>query len=171
MLKSALAAPECTIGLIVSADWYDNVVRQDPGAQPEAYRAESVTVKETATTAWMRLFEPAVPVEEDSPEVEPSVPKKIRLADELLSIPVVRDRDSRRMLLELLPRQIADAVPYNGKDRLHVINLVNTCLDYDGGLQHLITAIQALDGGTTPYARAIRLVKELSAAHGNRMIN
>src|SRR5216683_7434077 len=57
-LKSALsAASSAVLGVIVSAGFYDDVVRHDPAAEASMYRPVRVAVKETKTTAWMRLFD------------------------------------------------------------------------------------------------------------------
>lgn len=57
-LRSALDASPGVLALIVS-DWlYDEVVRHDPAAVPGLYRQVQVTVKETATVAWIRVPQP-----------------------------------------------------------------------------------------------------------------
>jgi tetratricopeptide (TPR) repeat protein len=57
-LRSALGASRGVLALIVS-DWlYDEVVRHDPAAVPGLYQQVQVTVKETATRAWIRVPEP-----------------------------------------------------------------------------------------------------------------
>jgi class 3 adenylate cyclase len=54
-LKSALAS--CGIlGLVVSEWFFDEVVRHDTAAEPSTFRRVPVDVKETHTTAWIRVF-------------------------------------------------------------------------------------------------------------------
>jgi hypothetical protein len=54
-VKSALAASPGVAALIVSEWFYEEVVRHDPASNPAAYRRVQVAVKETQTTAWVRL--------------------------------------------------------------------------------------------------------------------
>ncbi|HEU5475286.1 MAG TPA: hypothetical protein VFV67_31975 [Actinophytocola sp.] len=54
-LKDALAASPGVLALITSDWFYHEIVRHEPGATPDAYRAVRVKVKETDVQAWMRL--------------------------------------------------------------------------------------------------------------------
>ena len=54
-LRSALAAAAGPCALIVSEWFHEEVVRQDPAAQPAQYRQIQVAVKETQTRAWVRV--------------------------------------------------------------------------------------------------------------------
>ncbi len=55
-LKAALAASGDILGLVVSEWFYGEVVRHDKAAEPSTFRHINVNVKETRTTAWMRLL-------------------------------------------------------------------------------------------------------------------
>jgi tetratricopeptide (TPR) repeat protein len=52
-LKSALARAAGPVALIVSAWFFDEVVRSSPASDPGAYRKVEVAVKETSTSAWI----------------------------------------------------------------------------------------------------------------------
>src|SRR5918999_2221212 len=54
-VKSALAASPGVAAMIVSEWFFEEVVRHDPASKPAAYRRVPVAVKETHTTAWVRL--------------------------------------------------------------------------------------------------------------------
>jgi hypothetical protein len=52
-LKSALARSPGVLALIVSAWFFDEVVRNTPASAPDTYREVHVSVKETSTPAWI----------------------------------------------------------------------------------------------------------------------
>src|SRR5262249_25126259 len=54
------AASPGVLALIVSDWFFTEVVRHDPAAVPSAYRRIQVAVKETASTGWIRVPDPAV---------------------------------------------------------------------------------------------------------------
>lgn len=54
-LKEALAANSGLVALIASEAIYRDVIRHTPASSPETYRRIGVKVKETETTAWIRL--------------------------------------------------------------------------------------------------------------------
>jgi hypothetical protein len=59
--KMALRDSSGVLALIVSAWFYDEVVRHHPAAEPEAFCPAHVAVKETETTAWFRVLGPTRP--------------------------------------------------------------------------------------------------------------
>nr|WP_052478425.1 AAA family ATPase [Kibdelosporangium sp. MJ126-NF4]CEL18238.1 possible protein kinase/ transcriptional regulator, LuxR family [Kibdelosporangium sp. MJ126-NF4]CTQ90531.1 possible protein kinase/ transcriptional regulator, LuxR family [Kibdelosporangium sp. MJ126-NF4] len=60
-LRSALAASPGVVALIASEWFFEEVVRHDPASVPAAYRRAWVAVKETHTTAWVRLPDQPTP--------------------------------------------------------------------------------------------------------------
>ncbi|MFI5587879.1 hypothetical protein ACIA5G_22700 [Amycolatopsis sp. NPDC051758] len=159
--KAAQKATGAELALVASDTFYHDVVAEDPAAAPGDYRRIPVVVKETTTTAWLRLLGgrttgPLV--------VEPvSVPEKAdfpALVSALLAVPCVRNGESRRLVLEMLPRrEIADLVPHHPEDRFHVIALARTCQRFDGGLADLLTAIRALEP-ESPQVTALAVIIE-----------
>ena len=80
-LRSALAVSPGMLALIVSDWFFGEVVRHDPAAGPGSYRRVNVTVKETAATGWIRLFDPgAAPAGGSRGEADIAVRDNHRLA-------------------------------------------------------------------------------------------
>lgn len=67
------------------------------------------------------------------------------LVDALLDTRTMREHSSRRLVLELLPTEIATVVYYHPSDRLHVIEMVRTCERYPGGLTQLVEVVRELE--------------------------
>ncbi len=83
------------------------------------------------------------------------------LVDALLTVPSVRDEASRKLVLARMRREIADAVPHHQRTRLHVIELVRTCLDYDDGLGDLLRVLRELEGDSIPVRRSEEAMRAL----------
>jgi hypothetical protein len=146
--------------LIASEAFYHDVIEQDPAADAASYRPIAVSVKQTQATAWLRLPDVSTP----APAPVPARPAPARqsqqsrpspraqavplsdIVDALLDLPFVREVTGRSMLIDMLPPNIANAVPYHAMPRLHVFALVRTCLQYEHGLDSLIEAVRQLDG-------------------------
>ncbi|WP_330276152.1 hypothetical protein OG205_11310 [Lentzea sp. NBC_00516] len=85
------------------------------------------------------------------------------LVDALLEVPSVRDESSRRLVLARMRREISEAVPHHQRARLHVIDLVRTCLDYDDGLGDLLHVLRELEGESIPVRRSEEAAQALAA--------
>jgi hypothetical protein len=83
------------------------------------------------------------------------------LVDALLAVPCVRDDEGRRLLLSRLRPEIAHAVPHQSRTRLQVIELVRTCLDYEGGLDDLRRALHEIEGESIPVRRSAEAMRTL----------
>ena len=83
------------------------------------------------------------------------------LVDALLSAPSMSDEPSRRLVLSRMRREIAQAVPHHQGARLHVIALVRTCLDYDGGLDDLLRVLREAEGNSIPMRRSAEAARVL----------
>jgi effector-associated domain 2 (EAD2)-containing protein len=150
-LKAALAESSGVLAMVVSDHVYRTVIRHDPGLAPGAYQEIPVSVKETNTTAWLRRFD-------DSPPKRPAprpqgVDDLFDLVNALLEVPEVRQESSRRLLLDLLRRDIAVAVPNHHGDRMHVIAMVRTCLAFDNGIAELVATVRKFAGDSEPVRR------------------
>lgn len=100
-----------------------------------------------------------------SPSPEPPEPSGDAfgaLVDALLAVPSVRDEAGRRLVLSRMRREIADAVPHHQRARLHVIELVRTCLDYDDGLSDLLRVLQEIEGSSIPVRRSEEAIRSLA---------
>src|SRR5947207_1451470 len=69
-LREALAHSPVVLALVVSAWFFDEVVRHSVVANPSAYRPVRVAVKETVTTAWICL--PEAPFATPNSAVDPT---------------------------------------------------------------------------------------------------
>jgi hypothetical protein len=158
--KAAQARAAADLALITSDTFFQDVVKNDPAADPGSYRriAAMVKVAETTTEGWLRLLgvPPAIltaPATLPPPEPAHEPLPFAALVEALLAVSCVRDAESRRLLLEMMSRrEIAAAVPHQAEDRLHVIALARTCERYDGGLEELLATVRLLDPGSPQVA-------------------
>ena len=148
-VKAALKQSGAELALIVSDTFYADVVKQDPAAVPESFRQIRVEVKETVTEGWLRLLgapETGVTMSVSASRAELAPVSFPALIEALLAVPCVRNAETRRLLLEMFPRQeIAEAVAHHPEDRMHVIALARTCQRYEGGFDDLLVAVRLLD--------------------------
>lgn len=158
-LRKALRESAEPITVIVSDTFHQDVVRHDPRTEPEKFHPVFVRVKELAVKAWIKYSTPPRPAAAPARSASP-VERLSALVDALLEVPSVREEAGRETLLGLLPPQIRQAVPHHRRPRLQVLELVRTCLDYDGGPAHLLAAIRELEGDSL----AVRGV-EVAARH------
>lgn len=155
--KAAQKVSGADLALIASDSLYREVVVHDPAAIPAAYQQISVSVKETTTTAWLRQL--GAVVNRTVPVASTAGDAMAELVEALLDVPCVRSAESRRLLLEMFPRrEIADLVPYQAQDRLHVIAVVRTCLRFEHGLGDLLAAVRTLEPRSPQVERLAELI-------------
>ncbi|MCP4702142.1 MAG: hypothetical protein GY862_35570 [Gammaproteobacteria bacterium] len=77
--------------------------------------------------------------------------EKQRIVELLLECPSVQDEGSRNALLKQLPRKIASAVNADSNPKVHVLNIVDTCISYPGGLEALLDTLRFFDDKTVQY--------------------
>ncbi len=84
----------------------------------------------------------------DTPtEPEPlSQEEKRQIVDALLACSSIRD--SRNAVLQQLPPEIVDAIQADSRAKIHVANIVDSCLNFPDGLTALVETIRFFDGGT-----------------------
>ncbi|TDC82799.1 hypothetical protein [Actinomadura sp. 7K507] len=159
-LKEAVARAETGIAVIVSRRVYDDVVRHGRGlVDPGDYYQVEVQVKETSDDAWVMVpggrpvrpaAVPAVPEEgvQALPPLGADVPLPLlfRMVDDMLQIPRLRAERGRDQIVGALSLEIAGAVPRSGEARADLFAVLQTCLDYPGGLQQLLQAVQGFVG-------------------------
>ncbi|WP_117398783.1 effector-associated domain 2-containing protein [Actinomadura spongiicola] len=163
-LKDAVRDAATGIAVIVSRRVYDDVVRHGRGqVDPGDYYQVRVEVKETVDEAWVMVpgVRPVVPAprspavqERDGerpgnatvPPPEPSMAQKFQTVEDLLEIPRLRTERGRDQLVGALSADIAGAVPRSGEARADLFAILQTCLDYPGGLQQLLQAVQGFVG-------------------------
>ncbi|TDD63314.1 hypothetical protein E1293_43310 [Actinomadura darangshiensis] len=183
-LKEAVAVAETGLALIVSRQVYEDVVRQGRGrVDPGDYYQVRVQVKETTDDAWVMVpgvrpagrgaEVPAVPesrpaesgafAQAEAPPIgaaEVPAAHLFRVVDDLLRIPRLRVERGRDQLLGALSLEIAGAVPRSGEARADLYAIVETCLDYPGGLQQLMQAIEGFVGESMAVRRLERTVAQ-----------
>ncbi|RKS76541.1 hypothetical protein BZB76_1897 [Actinomadura pelletieri DSM 43383] len=168
-LKDAVREADTGIAVIVSRRVYDDVVRHGRGqVDPGDYYRVRVEVKETVDEAWVMVpgvrpvvppprspasGSPAVPERDaelpgnaTAPPPEPSMAQKFQTVEDLLEIPRLRTERGRDQLVGALSADIAGAVPRSGEARPDLFAILQTCLDYPGGLQQLLQAVQGFVG-------------------------
>jgi len=81
---------------------------------------------------------------------------KQRLITLLLDCPSLRDTETRGSLLKMLPNHIVDHIRVGNTIKEYVINIVDGCMDFADGLQHLFYAIRIFDDKTIQFQALIR---------------
>lgn len=85
--------------------------------------------------------------------------EKQQIVNGLLDCPTMNDGELRRAVLRQLPAKIANNIRDALQSRLHVVNIVETCLNYTGGLDELVKAMQFL-GENPEHTQALDKVLE-----------
>jgi hypothetical protein len=84
------------------------------------------------------------------------------LVDALEAVPSLLSEEGRVTLISLLPPGIGGAVRYSAQRRIHAINIVRACLEYEGGLAELIAGIRYIEGEKSiPLRRLITAARDL----------
>jgi len=81
---------------------------------------------------------------------------KQRLITLLLDCPSLRDTETRGSLLKMLPHHIVDHIKVGNTIKEYVINIVDACMNYADGLQHLFDAVRLFDDKTIQFQALIR---------------
>ncbi|TCO60767.1 hypothetical protein EV192_103342 [Actinocrispum wychmicini] len=141
--KVALRASGGTLALIASDEFFHDVIKQEPAAAPASYQQIAVAMKDSRTLAWLRLLDAA---QADTAPPGPGRHDVTALVDAALDIDILRDPRGRELVFDQLRPEIANAVPYFPRQRHHMFSLIQTCMNYPGGLQELIEVVRQLEG-------------------------
>lgn len=95
----------------------------------------------------------------EPPAESSAQPPVFTLVDALLEVPSVAEDDSRRVLLGQLRAEIRNSIAHHPRARMHVLNIVATCRNYDGGLDELVGAIGEVEGDSLPVRRLREIVR------------
>jgi class 3 adenylate cyclase len=163
-LKIALAKSPGVLAIGASAWFYDEVIRHSPASNPSQYHQVRIGVKETDTDCWICLPDAPYLVQESYSTTQTIVPSSMEIffavVEALESVPCMRTEDTRQLLIEQLRPAIASAVRYYPQRRAHVVSIVRTCLDYQGGLHELLAAISGLEqDGSMPVQRLVDVLR------------
>ncbi|MCP4695400.1 MAG: formylglycine-generating enzyme family protein [Gammaproteobacteria bacterium] len=82
-----------------------------------------------------------------------------QLTELLLACPSIQNEGSRQALLRQLPAHIADAIENHGVAKTHVLNIVDTCANYSGGIAALLEALRFFDNKTHQYGEVIAFLE------------
>jgi hypothetical protein len=174
VFKDAFHVTGAHLGLIVSPELYDAVVRPGEGLiDPDDYEAIEVRVKETRTTAWMRISAPGrssarAPARELR-QKEPDPPARGRpvqagdaaghrgmmielfeVVEMLLAVPIMTTPEGREQVVGSLRPEVAVRIPRRSQAHLDTHSILRTCLDFPGGVGELLTALKAFAGDSEP---------------------
>src|SRR6266496_675838 len=82
--------------------------------------------------------------------------EKSELVSKLLACPSMKARETRKTILRQLRDEISSQIPFDERDNAYITNVVDTCLNYKGGLEELVDIIQY-------YERNSRSIDEIDA--------
>jgi hypothetical protein len=165
--KVELKRTGATLAVIASDGFFQDVIAQDPAAEPQAYREIPVHVKETDTRAWLRLHggDREGPLADSSQAPSAATRPTNRVAEAvhiLLEIPALQEPYGRQLLLDSLSVGLRAAVSYHPQARLHLLSLVRTCQRFGNGLTELAAAVATIDPGSPAAAKLADLVRTWS---------
>lgn len=149
--KRALATSTASFVLIVSDSFFQSVVVHDPAANPAAFRAIPVDVKETHDKAWIRLFgeapTPAPVRRRPVARREPTLRELAEIVDVLLEIPVLETKEGRDQVLRELDPAIWSSIPRHVTAKTDLVSIVRTCLRHGDAWEQLVEVIRFFAGG------------------------
>jgi len=93
-----------------------------------------------------------------SPPVEMAPAARLALAKALLRCPSVANRQNRDAIVNELPEDIRLGIGRSDAPLVDVRNIVDGCLNYEGGLQLLIEGVRGYEGDSLPMREVDRLV-------------
>jgi hypothetical protein len=85
----------------------------------------------------------------------------------LTALPSLGDGAGRSALVRLLRPDIGAGVRHDTRARIHLFNLVVTCLEHEDGLGELLAAVHFVEGDSFPMGRVVRAAAPL--AEGGRI--
>ena len=92
---------------------------------------------------------PAVATPQHQPKRQVGQQHVNQLVDLLLACPSVAERSARDAVVQQLPPAIINSIPRNNHNKVDVLNIINTCRNYNGGIDALVEAVRFFDAGTT----------------------
>jgi TIR domain/Effector-associated domain 2 len=97
---------------------------------------------------------------------EPPLPSKFKLVAALLGCGCMKDAESRNQVVAQLPDEIGQKIQRFTVARQDVVNIVNTCLQFDDGLEKLLEVIEFFEGDSLAWREVRRVSDEMNnAAH------
>jgi vWA-MoxR associated protein C-terminal domain/vWA-MoxR associated protein middle region 0/Effector-associated domain 2 len=169
--RSALASSAGVLALIASEPFYHDVIAPDPAAEPGSYRLIPVEVKETSTSAWLRLPGHAAAVDREpvmGTGASAVVPKGVRQAvvEVLVEVGLADDASSRMRLIQVTgdrlarPLEVRLEVRQGTVGRDHLVEFVDACAKTQGGMAALARAVWVIWPGSHVCEQVCQLVGE-----------
>lgn len=84
-----------------------------------------------------------------------------KIVDALLLCKTMSDPDARKTIVEHLKPGISGAIRVNERADIHVANIVNTCIAFEGGLEDLLEVVESFEGETVAMQNLKQLFREL----------
>jgi transcriptional regulator with XRE-family HTH domain len=159
-VATVLQAAQGLVALVVSDDWYREVVSPDPAAEAATYHM----IDGLPVTARIRVLG-------SNSEPEPTTRPDVRsyslgtLVDALQDLPVVRQSADRRLVVDLLARRFGTGftVPYFATVRQDLVAIVMACERQPRGLHQLVDTLHDLAGESAALAKVRAVVHTLTA--------
>lgn len=86
--------------------------------------------------------------------------KKEKIVELLLKCPSIQSAGDRQAIVGELPDYIKNKISESGNSRIHVLSIVNICLDHPGGFDMFIEQLRYFDGETIAFQELIDFVKK-----------
>lgn len=88
--------------------------------------------------------------------------ERAELVEYLLAIASIADRARRATVIEQLRAEIKTNISHHSVDNTHVFNMLNTCLQYAGGIQELREILEFFEGESIPMQQFKEALTRLS---------
>ena len=86
---------------------------------------------------------------------------KSSLVDKLLDCSSLRTKDTRETIVKQLPDRISDKIERHSTARFDIMSIVDTCLEYPGSLEELITITRFFEGNSISMKNLDNFLKTL----------
>lgn len=142
---------------------FERLVTTLKAVQPPSAPSETAAPTPTQTTLTSHLApsqDSAVPPDFASLVPELDGPnERFALAEELLKCEALSDRQKWRMVISMLPAEIRHNINDVSSPRLHVLEIVSTCDNYENGLAKLLEAVYRIEGNTKAWGALVTYLK------------
>jgi hypothetical protein len=91
-----------------------------------------------------------------------SLRQKMQLVDALLTCQIISNRETRNTIVNDLPVEIKHNIQRNANDRVDVVNIVTTVLNYSNGLEELVELVRLYEGNSIGMQEVEHLLSTIS---------
>ncbi len=100
------------------------------------------------------------PMQAFSPNL--SFKEKFALVEKLLACSSLRSKETRETIIKQLSDQITDKIERRSTVRGDIMSIVDTCLEYPGGLEEFIIIVRFFEGNSIPMQHLDHFLKSIS---------